>query len=250
MECSKCGSHNPTNSQNCVKCGYDMVLESNEKDYCITCGKPLLFPNKPCPYCKNSFNTSDQALCRECNSPIRKGIFFPSIKKLSELEKAVLGIIETENLCDRCIGSKKTEAIGQIDTFKNKFQDVIDNMPVISVHNPSGLNVRKYFNVITAQSVVDVDSITRTESQKSLWNNYSSEFEYKLNLGEKNCILTLKKKALNLGANAVIGSDIEYAELSSEKHRFLVVMMGTAVLIDTIEPIAEYELEVFNLLAK
>jgi uncharacterized protein YbjQ (UPF0145 family) len=115
--------------------------------------------------------------------------------------------------------------------MKIKFQKTLDEMPVLSLQNTENLTITKYCRAITSQSVIKAENINEF-IKKDAWNDTVSDFEYKLEQGEKSCILILKKKALKLGANAVIGCYIEYAELGGSKNMFLIAMIGTAVVVE------------------
>ncbi|MEZ4840244.1 MAG: heavy metal-binding domain-containing protein [Flavobacteriaceae bacterium] len=51
----------------------------------------------------------------------------------------------------------------------------------------------------------------------------------KLQLGEENCFLQLVVKALNLGGNAIIATDIDYSEVGNSKGLLMICASGTAI---------------------
>jgi uncharacterized protein YbjQ (UPF0145 family) len=137
------------------------------------------------------------------------------------------------------------EWIAKEYNLKNKFNTFINQIPVITVDNPTNLTIIKYCGVITAQSIVETGNIEEFINN-DVYRHSESEFEYKLGLGEKSCVNTLRKQALKYGANAVIGMDINYAELSTSKDMFLIAMMGTSVIVEEFEILDEYEQNIYN----
>jgi len=49
------------------------------------------------------------------------------------------------------------------------------------------------------------------------------------------CLAQLRKQTLDLGGNAVIGTDIDYSEVGGQKGMLMVCMGGTAINITNIE---------------
>jgi|GEM_PF-3948706 len=239
MQCKNCGSKNSSGYKHCIKCGKEINNEVITEEYCPKCNKPLLYPDKPCPYCKGQQIHKEETCCNDCKSSLRKGIIFNNARKLDELERIVLEIDSSKVFCDKCISLQKNKAAVQIETLKLKFNKFVNEMPVITIKKPVNFTITKYCGVVTSQSAVSIEDL------KDLTNK-SSEFNLKFNLGEKFCINSIKKEALKQGANAIIGCDIEYAELSNPFHTFMIAMMGTAVILEDFEVLSEYDQYVFN----
>ena len=248
MECRNCGKQNPERARYCIKCSYELTNKDSVTDYCPNCKKPLLYPDKPCPYCHHTEVKTDQSFCSECKSSVKKGFPFSGSKKLNEIEMAVLQLNPAEVFCDKCINSQKVHSLNVIGILKNKFDKFLEEMPVLSIEKPDNMTISKHCKVITAQSIVHTDGIYEFTTKENHWDNTPTVFENKLSIGEETCMISIRKKALKLGANAVIGCDIEYAELGNYKNTFLIAMLGTAVIAEEFEILSDYEQEVYNLI--
>jgi len=87
-----------------------------------------------------------------------------------------------------------------------------------------------------AIGIVTAQSTTGT----GIWSDFTSFFtdtfgaqstvyNEKIAAGERLCTETVRMKALNVNANAILGADIDYAEVGGDKAMLMVCMTGTAV---------------------
>ncbi len=53
------------------------------------------------------------------------------------------------------------------------------------------------------------------------------------------CLNILRKKAIELGANAIVAVDIDYAEVGGGKGMLMVCMAGTAIYVKNVEILGE-----------
>lgn len=239
MQCNNCGKINSSTSIKCIKCGKGLITSVKTDDYCPDCKQPLLYPNNPCPYCKDNDVKKEETICNDCKASLRKGIIFNNVKKLDDIERTVLELDSSKVFCEKCIKLQRTKAAGQLDILELRFNRFIKQMPVITLEKPTNFTITKYCGVVTSQSAVSVNDLKDIK-------NKSSEFNLKFKLGEEFCIGSIKKDALKQGANAIIGCDIEYAELSNPMQTFMIAMMGTAVILEEFEILSEYEQKIFN----
>jgi|SRR5690554_3775355 len=90
--------------------------------------------------------------------------------------------------------------------------------------------------MVTGQSSTGTGFITEfTSTFTDLFGAQSGRHNTKLKAGEKMCFAQLRKSALDLGANAVIATDINYSEVGSGKGILMVCMSGTAVNLKNID---------------
>jgi uncharacterized protein YbjQ (UPF0145 family) len=239
MHCKNCGTVNQSKSNYCKSCGKGLVDALVTNDYCKNCKRPLLFPERPCPYCETYRIKLEESICNTCKASLRKGIIFNNAKKLNELESIVLNIDRSKVFCGKCIKLQNTKAECQLDILKLKFNKIVKIMPVITVKNPVIYKINKYCGVVTAQTVIKIQELLEITHK-------NSEFNTRLSMAEKHCINSMKLDALKTGANAIIGCDIEYAELTNSRQTFMVAMMGTAVEIKELSTLSDYEQAVFN----
>ncbi|MDD3150467.1 MAG: heavy metal-binding domain-containing protein [Candidatus Gastranaerophilales bacterium] len=245
MQCHNCGKQNDKNATHCSSCNKKLNANPSEEFYCTHCGNPLLFANAPCPYCNSSLKKNPDLTCIKCGQNIQKNSMFSHSRKLNELDSVLLGFNTNYNgeYCTKCIKEERAKAKNILESYKNRFTSILAQMPVITLEKPTNFTVSKYCNIITAQAVADASEIKEFLKQNGKFN---AELENNLHYAEKECLASLKKKAVLLGANAIIGCDIEYAQLSIEKPAFLVAFMGTAVVAEDFEILTETEQYIFN----
>lgn len=243
MHCKNCGTVNQSKSNYCYNCGKVLINFSFNNDYCENCKRPLLFPDKPCPYCMTYQMKLEESICYECKASLKKGFFFNNVKKLSEIESVVLNYDLSKVFCSKCIKSQKIKAESQLEVLKLKFNKLAKIMPVVTIKNPVTYKINKYCGVVTAQTAVKIHELFDI-------TNENSEFNSRLKVAEKYCIKSMKLDTLKIGANAIVGCDIEYAELTNSRQTFMVAMMGTAVVINELTVLSDYEQSVIDKLAE
>jgi len=139
MQCLKCGKVNIGLSKKCSKCGFELKNQTINKEYCPKCGKPLLFPDKPCPYCSD--NSKKESVCSECGIPLKKGLIFPSVFKLDQLEMLILKIKENRSLCEKCYKEHKKEFQAKINKYMDYFIKILEEMPILTIQSPVNLTL-------------------------------------------------------------------------------------------------------------
>lgn len=106
----------------------------------------------------------------------------------------------------------------------------LDSMPTLSVPLVSTHEVEEYLGLVTGQSVIGTGVVSEFFSDfTDFFGGNSGSFEGKIATGETAALRMMKSKAIKLGADAVIGIDIDYGELGGGKGMIMVVATGTAV---------------------
>lgn len=107
---------------------------------------------------------------------------------------------------------------GILVTTTNKFEDI---------------PIEKYLNVVSANVVVGTHFFSDLgASLTDLFGGFSSTYQSKLNTIYNEVMEALKKKAINVGGNAIIGLNIDFDEISGKgKSMFMVSAYGTAVFL-------------------
>lgn len=110
----------------------------------------------------------------------------------------------------------------------------IDVIPVITTHTPYNWEYIA-LGIVTSQIVTGTGVISEVLSDVTdFFGANSNSFTNKIITSEKYCLNQLKAKALKLGGNAVIATDIDYGEVGASKGMLMVCAAGTAVkLINT-----------------
>ena len=104
---------------------------------------------------------------------------------------------------------------------------------VTTTNNFEDIPIEKYLNVVSANVVVGTHFFSDFGAALTdLFGGFSSTYQSKLNIIYNEVMEALKKKALNVGGNAIIGLNIDFDEISGKgKSMFMVSAYGTAVLL-------------------
>ncbi len=118
--------------------------------------------------------------------------------------------------------------------FKN-----ISNIPVVSTHSPLGWDY-DIIKMVTAQSTTGTGFLFEFSTAfTDLFGQQSTKHNAKLKEGENMCFFQLRTQALEVGANAVIATDVDYSELGGGKGMLMVCMAGTAIHLKNISALGE-----------
>jgi len=194
MECPNCGAPSKRFTDSCTNCGISFHKSKNEREYCPDCHKPLLFPDKPCPYCNNNLRSSSGKICSNCSAPLKKGLLFSNNRKLSYLDALVLNRDASSELCESCYEQFKQESTYKLDLLQKKFNAIIDEMPVLSIEKPVNMTLTRYCRIVTAQSIVETGDIGMFIKTQNKETTPSLSFDRVLTSGENSCLRDLKKK--------------------------------------------------------
>ena len=110
----------------------------------------------------------------------------------------------------------------------------ISNIQITTTPQLEGYRVTKTLGIITAEHVAGVNFIRDFLSEISdSMGGRSGSMQKELRLMRETCLAELKIEANQLGANAVIGVDLDYSEISGGgKSMLFLVASGTAVVIE------------------
>lgn len=150
--------------------------------------------------------------------------------------------------CNRDLGDRPALSAEAIIARERRSSAVSDSllrhlvhMPLLTLHHPPGWSFRP-LALVTAQSVSGTGFASEIAASLSdVFGGQSGAFQGKLRGGEETCKASLRLDALRLGAHAVIGVDVKYAEVGHVKSMLMVCMSGTAVRLDdpgVLEPAA------------
>ncbi|SCZ49048.1 heavy metal-binding domain-containing protein [Thiohalomonas denitrificans] len=173
-----------------------------------------------CPKCdKETFHT--ESVCAFCGVSL-EGVRTQYVKdqkaaseaKVNEAKRtgdySKLSVTEIESLSDKIIVT--TEAVMQ------------------------GYSVTRRFDVISSECVFGMNLFRDFFSgMRDLFGGRSAASQKVLRDARRICLMELRREALMLGANAVIGVDLDYSEISGGgKSMLFLVATGTAVNVDPV----------------
>ncbi len=96
-----------------------------------------------------------------------------------------------------------------------------------------GHTITAYKGVVFGEVVSGVNFIKDfAASVRNFIGGRSGSYEEELIKARENALRELKERAIQMGANAVVGIDIDYEMLGTDNGMMMVTASGTAVVID------------------
>lgn len=108
----------------------------------------------------------------------------------------------------------------------------IDSILVTSLFQLEGKKVKKYFDIICAEVVIGTGLFSEISSDfTDFFGGRGGSHEGKLKEAKKMAMESIKKECLMLGANAVLGVDVDYMDVG-RNNMLMVTISGTPVLVE------------------
>ena len=179
--------------------------------------------------------------CPHCKTKIKSGLL-SSVTLLNDDKIDVINEYidnPSDAYCTKCGNDLYAKyyhiLIEEKKKLTQEMYNIIDSIPVISIHTP--LNWKyDILEMVTGQSTTGTGVVSEfTSSFTDLFGAQSGRYNQKLKAGENMCLAQLRKQTLDLGGNAVIGTDIDYSEVGGQKGMLMVCMGGTAINVINIE---------------
>ncbi|MFB9055084.1 heavy metal-binding domain-containing protein [Formosa undariae] len=190
--------------------------------------------------------------CPNCGTEL-KTTLLKSVVQSDHKQTVIINEYEEtpkEGYCSKCIGDKYKIASQkmnkEINHLTDRFNDLIQQIPVVSTHSPLHWDYDT-LEMVTGQSTTGTGVVTEFASSfTDFFGQSSGRHNSKLRTGEKLCMFQLRKQTYDLGGNAVIATDIDYAEVGSGKGILMVCMTGTAIKLKNLEVLGESRSRVFG----
>ena len=143
-------------------------------------------------------------------------------KTLGLLNKA------TDDLCNSCLRSGSTE---RKETQERKAE--VEKVMVTTETYPEGLKITKRIEIVTAECAFGMNVFKDLfAGVRDVVGGRSEAVQKTLRDSRRTALYELKKEAFEVGANAVVGVDLDYVELSAAGSMVLLVASGTAVHVE------------------
>ncbi len=179
--------------------------------------------------------------CPHCKTKIKSGILGTVTLYSERAVKLINEYVDEPQLgyCSKCgedlLQGATTAAQKEIASLSRTIQKLIYNFPIISLQQPFGWDY-KVIKIVTAQSTMGTGVFTEIASSfTDMLGQESKKYNEKIKTGEENCFAQLRIQAMQLDANAIIGTDIDYAEMGAGKSMVMVCMTGTAIRLNNPE---------------
>lgn len=106
-------------------------------------------------------------------------------------------------------------------------------MIITTTNNIEGKRIIEYRGLVAGEVISGVDFIKDfTAGLTNFFGGRSKSYENELIEARESAIQELRQRASNLGANAVVGVDIDYQVLGQGGNMLMVTAAGTAVIIE------------------
>ncbi len=106
-------------------------------------------------------------------------------------------------------------------------------MIMSTTNNLDGRKVKKYLGIVTGETILGVNIFKDISAGiRNIVGGRSASYEGKLQDARRLAFGELEEKATKVGANAIIGIDIDYETLGANGSMLMVSVTGTAVLTE------------------
>ncbi len=106
-------------------------------------------------------------------------------------------------------------------------------MILSTTHTLQGKNIKDYKGIVSGETIIGANAIKDLfASVTDFFGGRSSSYEKVVIEAKEIATRELKERALELGANAVIGIDFDYETIGANGSMMMVTATGTAVIIE------------------
>lgn len=179
--------------------------------------------------------------CPNCNAELKKAVFGGNLPYNGEVTRFIHDFTSSTApaYCEKCgkglIDEARKQANIQQSNNKATLNQNIHHIPLLTLPAPPQWAFQP-IGLITAQSVTGTGVFSEFASDwTDFFGTQSKTYNKKIAGGEQICQTQLRLKCIELGGNAILGVDIDYAEVGGAKGMLMVCMTGTAVLLDNTE---------------
>lgn len=173
--------------------------------------------------------------CPNCQTPIKTGPF-SSVRLLNEHENNLINEYAAEKKAAYCSNCRKelykpaySKIVEEKKELAKEIQTLLPFLPMITTAAPNDWEIT-IVGMVTGQSTTGTGVLTEITSDfTDFFGTQSTRTNKKLKKGEELCINQIKNLTLEAGANAIIGVDVDYAEVGSLRGMLMICMSGTAV---------------------
>lgn len=181
--------------------------------------------------------TSTPKQCPCCKAKIEEGFFksnelissrfVPLIREYTDLQ--------FDGFCQKCgsipLQEAKQKRKSELEKLNSEVQTLTKSVLVASINSPKGWDY-EVLGLATGQSVTGTGVFSEFASSfTDLFGAQSGSYNSKISAGEQLCLAQLCMKCIKAGGNAIIGADIDYAEVGGDKGMLMVCMTGTIVKV-------------------
>ena len=106
-------------------------------------------------------------------------------------------------------------------------------MIVTTTPSVEGKNIVEYKGIVFGEVVSGVNFVRDiAASLRNVFGGRSGSYEEELVNARQNALREMEQRAMSMGANAVVGVDIDYEVLGADNGMLMVTASGTAVFVE------------------
>lgn len=184
---------------------------------------------------------STENTCLSCGAKIKSGILGTNTL-YGEMEFSLIDEILGKNVtagCSKCLGEVFMDTLiafrKKREEMNESIKKAMSHIPIVTSHSPLGWEY-KTIGMVTGQSTTGTGLFSEISSS---WTDFlgvqSHAYNKKIFEGEAMCAQQLQAKTVQMGGNAIVAADIDYAEMGGGKGMIMVCMSGTAVTLSNLE---------------
>ena len=106
-------------------------------------------------------------------------------------------------------------------------------MLITTTSHIEGMHIAKYYGIVSGETIIGANFVRDLfASVRDFVGGRSGSYEEVLRQAKATALRKMEDEARRLGANAVIGVDLDYETVGSNGSMLMVTASGTAVLVD------------------
>jgi len=139
----------------------------------------------------------------------------------------------TKALQDNHGKSKEDLEVIKTQVAADEQKEAAINSIVLTTETAPNLNITKRIEIVTAECAFGMNIFKDLfAGVRDIVGGRSEAVQKTMRDSRKTALYELKKEAYEVGANAVVGVDLDYVELSNANSMVMLVASGTAVMIE------------------
>ena len=142
---------------------------------------------------------------------------------------------EGKFFCPACFEPNKAEAELKAQHHEERKTEKLLEIDAIllTTETAPNLNITKRIEIVTAECAFGMNMFKDLfAGVRNIVGGRSKAVQDTMRDARRNALYELKKEAYEVGANAVVGVDLDYVELSNAGSMVMLVASGTAVIIE------------------
>jgi uncharacterized protein YbjQ (UPF0145 family) len=109
----------------------------------------------------------------------------------------------------------------------------MQNLILTTTPSLEGKKISRYFGIVTGEAIIGANLFRDIFAGiRDIVGGRSGSYEEVLREAKVNAINEMEEEARRLGANAVVGIDLDYETIGSNGSMLMVTASGTAVLVE------------------